>query len=388
MRRIVSVTTVAVLGLAMASVAASRVVASMPASNWIVDTATLPPAVAPTDDSISLIRGIAHRADLVMKDGEIEVELGPPAGGFAGLAFRMASTADYEIIYFRPSDDGKRWGALQYQPVFQGETTWQLYDRAGYNAVIPPSEPAALRVRLVVSGTRADVYLQDHTEPLVRIRELKREAAAGGVGVWAASPTKVTTPTSFSHLRVRTGVATTLAPVEAETAPPTQLLRWRVSPRQPSPDGITPPVTLPGELLGSVASWQIVDAEASGLINLTRALGNPAGAQRTNVFGGAGWGLAVANATLRADKARTVQLWFSYSDGLAIYLNRQRLFVGRNDSDSRFANYLGIVGEEVEAVDLPLRAGDNELMLAITDKAFGWGFRARLSPRDGVQVMP
>lgn len=93
-------------------------------------------------------------------------------------------------------------------------------------------------------------------------------------------------------------------------------------------------------------------------------------------------------ATLRSDTERTIQLWFSYSDGLAIHLNRQRLFVGRNDSDSRFPNYLGIVGDEVEAVDLPLRAGDNELMLAITDKAFGWGFRARLSSRDGVQVMP
>lgn len=388
MKRNISVLTFTLLALATAGVVASRVGGASAVSHWVVDTATLPPTVPPTDDSIAVIRGIAHRPDLVMKDGEIDFELGPPAGGFAGLAFRMASTADYEIIYFRPSDDGKRWVELQYQPVFQGETTWQLYNRAGCNAAIPVSEPAALRVRLLLSGTRADVYLQDHTEPLVRIRELKREPVAGEVGVWTASPTNATTPTSFSHVRVRSDASTTLGSVDKETAPPTQLLRWRVSPRQPSPDGIAPPVTLPAALLAGISSWHVVNAEASGLINLTRALGNPAGAQRTNVFGGAGWGLALANATLHADKPRTVQLWFSYSDGLAVYVNRQRLFVGRNDSDSRFPNYLGIVGDEVDAVDLPLHAGDNELMLAITDKAFGWGFRARLSSREGVQVTP
>jgi len=121
MNRNVSVLTFTLLGLALVSLLASSLVRPTPASSWVVDTATLPSAVAPTDDSISLIRGIAHRPDLVMKDGEIDFELGPPAGGFAGLAFRMASTADYEIIYFRPSDDGRRWAELQYQPVFQGE---------------------------------------------------------------------------------------------------------------------------------------------------------------------------------------------------------------------------------------------------------------------------
>lgn len=132
MNRNVSVLTFTLLGLATAGVVVSSTAASSSASSWIVDTATLPSTVAPTDDSIALIRGIAHRPDLVMNDGEIDFELGPPAGGFASLAFRMASTADYEIIYFRPSDDGKRWATLQYQPVFQVEAV-DLPLRAGDN---------------------------------------------------------------------------------------------------------------------------------------------------------------------------------------------------------------------------------------------------------------
>jgi hypothetical protein len=32
--------------------------------------------------------------------------------------------------------------------------------------------------------------------------------------------------------------------------------------------------------------------------------------------------------------------------------------------------------------------GRNELVLAITDKAFGWGFRARLDSREGLTIVP
>src|SRR5260370_40152395 len=42
-----------------------------------------------------------------------------------------------------------------------------------------------------------------------------------------------------------------------------------------------------------------------------------------------------------------------------VHLNGQRLFVGRNEFESRYADDLGIVDAELEAVDLPLRRGPN-----------------------------
>lgn len=42
----------------------------------------------------------------------------------------------------------------------------------------------------------------------------------------------------------------------------------------------------------------------------------------------------------------------------------------------------------MDTVDLPLHAGRNELVLAITDKAFGWGFRAKLDSVDGLTIVP
>ena len=71
-----------------------------------------------------LARGIAIREGLSLRDGTIEVDLEPPrASQFAGVAFRVASAADYEMVYFR--GEGGRWAEVQYQPLFEGELTWQ-----------------------------------------------------------------------------------------------------------------------------------------------------------------------------------------------------------------------------------------------------------------------
>ena len=107
-----------------------------PSGMWATSEATLPAGNRATPDGIALVRGIAGRADLAVDDGIIEFELAPSSNGFAGIAFRMSSSADYEIIYFREGAEG-RWAGVQYQPVYEGETTWQLYPGDGYEADLP-----------------------------------------------------------------------------------------------------------------------------------------------------------------------------------------------------------------------------------------------------------
>ncbi len=370
--------------LVAASLAAPRIVSTQTAPPWDVSRATLAATASPTNTAIGLIRGIAFRKDIELRDGTIEFQLSAARGGFAGLAFRMASTSDYEIIYFAPSDDGTRWKSVQYQPVFQGETTWQLYYRDGYLAELPAGTTGTIHVKLAISGTRADVYVNDAPAPVLRIHDLKRESASGAIGVWAASPKAATQPIEFSQLATNAAVPS-LPALEPERAPETQILRWQVSDRQPSPGEVDPPAQLPSLDFSRMA---LVTAEPSGLVNLTRALGNPAGPQTTNVFGGAGWGLAYAHVTIEADAARTTRLFVSYSDGIGVYLNGERRFTGNSVQDAREPGANGTVQVEVDGIDLPLRRGRNDLVLAITDKAFGWGFRARLETRQGLTIRP
>jgi hypothetical protein len=366
------------------------------ASVWSLADAVVPPGAAPTPTSVRLVRGMATRADVSLRDGVVEFDLAPPeakGGQFAGVAFRMASSADYEIVYFRSSDDGVRWAGMQYQPVFQGETTWQLYSGAGYEATLPPRGdprvPHALHVRLVVRGSRADVFVDGAPEPALRVTRLQRAPTAGPIGVWAISPDGAAA--AVEHLAVHDVPEVTDAPnapngTEARAPAAGQLMRWRVSARLPSPDGVTPPPTLGRAHEEALRAGTVATAEPDGLVNLTRWVGNAAGPQRTNVFGGAGWGLALARVVLVASHATRARLHFGYSDGLGVYLDGEPLFVGRNDYDSRYQGYIGTMSRDGDAVDLPLRKGRNVLTLAVTDRAFGWGFAARLEDVGDVRV--
>jgi len=359
---------------------------SQAGSVWNLDYAKVagPP---PQPNRIALVAGMATRPDLRLQDGVIEFDLAPPSERFAGVAFRMRSSGNYEIVYFRPSDDGTRWAAMQYQPVFDGETTWQLYHGAGYEGSVPASLGGKdLHVRILLSGARADVLLGDDTIPALRVPRLLPASGEGEVGFWVAPGIRAKpTPTALQNLRVDRNAALTLAPAATPASDPTQLNEWLLSARMPN-DSIFPPATLPDFVIHGGGKWIAAAAEPDGLINLNRHLGNAAGAQKTNVFGGAGWGIAYARIRIVSDREQTRRLSFSYSDGIGVYVNGKRVFAGRNDSDSRYVGYLGIVGAEADGIDVPFKRGITDVVIAVTDKAFGWGFRAKLDSLTGIRV--
>ena len=365
--------------------------APLPRGVWDVSNATLGPSGDRSPYAISVTRGIACRADLAFADGVIEFELAPAVGGFAGIAFRMASSADYEIVYFRASGD--RWAGVQYQPVYEGETTWQLYPGDGYEADLPADVATTpdgwVRVRIVVEGQRADVYFGDGPTPVLRVRELKRARASGPIGVWAAFPPAATSaPATIRSLYVPPIGSLTLAGVPRDVPAPNQLTRWRVSKRFPAPDSIVFLDTLSVEARRAAQEGRVATAETSGLLSLTAVVGNPAGPQRTNVFGGAGWGVAYAGITIHSDRAQIRRLSLNYSEAVGVYLDGALVYVGDNRYEARAKGQLGVVGREGETVPLRLHAGDNEVVLAVADKAFGWGFRARLDSLDTVRITP
>lgn len=380
MRRIVLMVPIVVLSFPTPLRAQPRV-----SGAWNLDHAVVGEGTVPSPDGIALTSGMATRSDLRIKDGVIEYDLAPPTERFAGVSFRMLTSADYEIVYFRPSDDGTRWAFMQYQPVFQGETSWQLYHGAGYEAPVPASLAGQdLHVRLVLSGTRLDVYVGSDPSPALRVPRLIQANAEGDVGFWVAPGTHAKpTPTVLRHLHVQPNAPVMVANVTLPSHDALQLVDWQLSPRMPN-DSIFAPLTLPDFVVHGTGKWIPAKADPSGLINLNRQLGNAAGSQKTNVFGGAGWGIAYARLRIVSDREQTRRLYFSYSDGIGVYVNGKPVFAGRNDSDSRYQGYLGIVGAEVDGVDLPLRRGATDVVLAVTDKAFGWGFRARLDSLSGI----
>jgi len=149
----------------------------------------------------------AYVPGLDMRDGTIEVELagaplpGAPAGarGFAGLAFRIDEAGGSfacEGIYLRPTngradDQVRRNHATQYfsYPGYD-------FDRlrrdapARYESYVDVVPAQWTRIRIEVSGSRAELFVGEAAQPVLIVTDLKRGAQARGtVGLYVDNGT-------------------------------------------------------------------------------------------------------------------------------------------------------------------------------------------------------
>src|SRR4051794_1584268 len=75
---------------------------------------------------------IATVAGVALEDGVIELELAVGAQrGFHGLVWRLSDQDNFESFFVRPHQVGNP-DAVQYTPVFNHVSAWQLYHGPGF----------------------------------------------------------------------------------------------------------------------------------------------------------------------------------------------------------------------------------------------------------------
>ena len=88
------------------------------------------------NNALRMGTGNAYRRDVRLQDGTIELDVATTGRrSFFYLQFRMESDREYEEIYLRPHKTGLG-DALQYNPVYRGESNWQLYHGEGGTAPV------------------------------------------------------------------------------------------------------------------------------------------------------------------------------------------------------------------------------------------------------------
>ncbi len=118
--------------------------------------------------------------DLAFENGIIEFDIAfPQTRGFAGVGFRAQDASNYEAFYLRSHQSGNP-DANQYNPVYHGNSAWQIFYGPRYSAPLHYRFDEWMHVRMVVAGDAADVYL-DSAEPVLHIPDLKRDRASGSV---------------------------------------------------------------------------------------------------------------------------------------------------------------------------------------------------------------
>jgi hypothetical protein len=122
-----------------------------------------------------------------------------------------------------------------------------------------------------------------------------------------------------------------------------------------------------------------VDAEPGGLVELHRHVPLP----------GTGRGAAaVAGLQLRAEREGLYAFDLGFSDTATVFLNGRPLLHADASYSFDQPRRDGLIGFEQARLFLPLRKGDNELRILVTDTFGGWGLMGRFPETAGLAIEP
>ncbi|MFL6230220.1 MAG: hypothetical protein ACJ741_15720 [Pyrinomonadaceae bacterium] len=321
--------------------------------------------------SLLLKGGEATLKDSRFMDGVIEFDMAfSPTRTFMGVVWREQDFDNCEHFYIRPHQSGNP-DANQYEPVFNGMDSWQLYYGEAYSAPVKYDFDQWVHFKIVVSGRQAEIYIKDMETPALFVAEQKREPKAGVVGLRASS----LAPAYYSNF--------SLTPMDRPPA-----LKGKPKATQPAPAGMVMAWAVSDAFDGKTLEkkyqlapadteklkWQRLGAEATGIANLARLRGVTDAAN--TVF---------ARLRIHSDREQVKRLRFGFSDAVKAYFNGRLIYGGSDIYASRDYRFLGTVGL-FDELYLPLRKGDNELLLAVTENFGGWGVEAAFDEMDGISL--
>jgi hypothetical protein len=147
------------------------------------------------------------------KDGVIETEIAgmPRAGappdirGFLGIAFRVQSPEKYECFYIRATngraeDQIRRNHSTQY--ISAPDYPWERLRKENpgvYESYVDLEPGAWTKIKIVVSGTKAKLYVHGADQPTLIVNDLKLGESRGQIALWIG----VDTEAYFSRITVK-----------------------------------------------------------------------------------------------------------------------------------------------------------------------------------------
>ena len=305
------------------------------------------------------LMGTAFLNDVELQNGIIEVDIATTerTRSYPGVLFRVKDKLNYERIYIRPHRSPFYDDALQYAPTFNGVDSWQLYNGPGETSSIDIPAEQWNHLKIVLAGEQAQIFWNDETTPALIIPRLEYGNSKGSIGL--SGPMNGTAYYSNFSYEIKDDLT---LPTAVPAEPVCGIIKnWQISDQFPyiGSDFTKYPSS---EVLSNL-NWQSVKSNDKGIVDVSRYHSRKSGAADC-IF---------AKTTISVDKDTFMRFGFGYSDFLTVYLNKQPIFLGVSSYQSRDKSFLGIVGY-FDNLFLPLKKGDNELMIQVGEYMGGWGF--------------
>lgn len=306
------------------------------------------------------LNGSASLKDVQFQDGILEVDfMANKPRAFAGLFFRAQGDGDHETFYVRLHKSGFP-DAVQYNPEFNGEANWQLYRE--HQSVVRFNPNEWNHLRLEFRGSEMKAFLNGSSEPILQVSDLRRDDKVGYIGFYSFLGAYFTNfqYTTFSE-------STRFTP--REQYDPNVIKAWELSQSYVSlgidvheyPDKKS-------------QKWETFEAEPSGLltINKYRKKTSAGNFERNPV------NVVWARHEFRSSGSEVKKFSFDFSDDAVVYFNGVKIFQGKNSFRAKGPTFRGDILIDGNVLFLNAKRGENEILVAVSDKANGWGIMGRL----------
>ena len=318
--------------------------------------------------------------DNVVLDFEMQT---PGDRSFFYLYFRQQDNREGEVVYIRNHKPNAP-DTLQYSPVFQGRSAWQLYHGEKGTAPAAFSANTWTKVRIVVQDQSLSIWVGDSETPVMQQVKLQHPIRKGGMSFRGNIPRGSVAPYTAKIRNIQVGSLSTLSETERpsrDTGEPQssnsshkRVMQFQVS--EAFEAAKSPDVDL--QQLRQSLSFEVINADEGGMVELLKHRTIPANARA--------WG-AVLESTLVAPREMQCQIALGFSDTVAVFLNDGALAF--SDASYRYTNNRqeGIFHESQLQLFLPLNKGPNTLSSVVTDSFGGWGYQLTLINCEGVKPM-
>lgn len=311
-------------------------------------------------DGRKCLKGSAVLKDIIFENGTIEVDVytAPNQRAYPGVVFRMTDQQNYERVYIRPHRSGLYGDALQYVGTFNGLDSWQLFSGEGKSSRLDIPANQWNKIKIEVGGSQARLYWNNTGNPVMEITDLVHGISKGSLALFGDNTSY------FSNFKYTTSSGSDLKMYYEKEKVVGIISDWEISQVFSLADVSFE--EFPDNDLMKKVTWQKATADHTGMVDISRYHA------RKNQLGDC----IFAKTMIKSDADKTVRLGFGYSDYITVFLNKKPVFFGNSAYRSRDDSFLGVVGYN-DVVFLPLKKGDNELLIMVGESMGGWGFMFR-----------
>ena len=332
-------------------------------ANWDIGKQEASFATRDGKDVIKFDRGIVWAKGVDFADGIIEADLSvSPERSFAGICFRGDEQGNAELMYLRVPLSG-RDDAIQYVPSFNKEVNWQLYPEHQANYIFP--QTGWVHMKIVLSGNTAQLFIDTVSKPVLTVANLRTHNRSGKIGFTCLGEETFANLTCTPMPRS----ALTPVPVRKEDGLITQ---YQIS-QSYTIDKNAKEVTYPSSMK---LNWKTVATDEDGLLDISKYYAK----QNAETYESRSNDMVWLREELVAGEPVTRRMNFDFSNRVWVFLNGQILYHGDHSFFLKGTLFNGSIEKQFisDAVYLPLKKGNNELLIGISAVANGWGIISKI----------